>query len=327
MNADSPLLAAVGPANDPSPAHVLVVDDDAVTAAAVAATVGELGHRVTVCHGWTDALRAFGQSDVDLVLMDAVMPGVDGFRLTKLLRARSASYVPIVFLTALADRRAREHGLAAGADDFLAKPVDPLELKLRLTAMLRIRSLTRELEARSRALAKLASFDALTGVGNRRALDESLPRELATALQEERALSVLLMDLDHFKRVNDTFGHAVGDTLLASFGRLLGELTRGSDLAYRYGGEEFAIVAKDTPHQSAIQLGERIRAAFAVRSDQSTVCGPQTLSIGVCGTDQFRTGVDAQSLLAGADAALYRAKALGRNCVCRFDNRGDARVA
>ena len=310
-----------------APAHVLVVDDDAPTASHVAETVRALGHRVTVTLGWTEALRAFGRSDVDLVLMDAVMPGVDGFRLTRLLRARSASYVPIVFLTALSDTRAREQGIAAGADDFLAKPVDPLELKVRLTAMLRIRSLTRDLEARSRVLARLASVDALTGIGNRRSFDEALPRELAAPPGESGTVSLLLLDIDHFKRVNDTFGHTVGDALLGFFGRLLGELTRGSDSCYRYGGEEFAVLARGTSCNQALQLGERIRSAFAMRSDHATVAGPQSVSIGICGVDQFMHAIDAASLIAGADTALYRAKALGRNCVCRFDTRLDARVA
>jgi two-component system, cell cycle response regulator len=313
--------------DDAQPAHVLVVDDDAPTAARVAETVRALGHRVTVTLGWTEALRAFGRSDVDLVLMDAVMPGVDGFRLTRLLRARSASYVPIVFLTGLADTRAREQGIAAGADDFLAKPVDPLELKVRLTAMLRIRSLTRDLEARSRVLARLASIDALTGIGNRRSFDEALPRELATPSETGAPLSLLLLDIDHFKQVNDTFGHTVGDALLGFFGRMLGEATRASDACYRYGGEEFAVIARGTGYSQALQLGERIRSAFATRSDHATVAGPQSVSIGICSADQFSYAIESATLIAGADTALYRAKALGRNCVCRFDTRVDARVA
>lgn len=319
------MLTAV--ADPPNSAHVLVVDDDVATANAVAQTVRDLGHRVTVCNGWTDAVRAFGASDIDLVLMDAIMPGVDGFRLTKLLRARSTSYVPIVFLTGLSDRASREQGVAAGADDFLTKPVDPLELKVRLTAMLRIRWLTRDLEARTRALARLASVDALTGVGNRRSFDEALPRELGRATELGRPVSLLILDIDHFKRVNDTFGHTAGDDLLASFGRLLAEVTRSDDVAYRYGGEEFAIIARDTGYANALTLGERIRGAFAGLGERGGRAGPQTVSIGICGTDQFLHRVDAGALIAAADAALYRAKSLGRNCVCRFDARLDARVA
>lgn len=312
---------------DALPAHVLVVDDDAASASVIADTVGQLGYRVTVCHGWTDALRVFGQADVDLVLMDAVMPGVDGFRLTRLLRARSTSYVPIVFLTGLADRNARERGVAAGADDFLTKPVDALELKVRLTAMLRIRSLTRDLEARSRALARLATVDALTGVGNRRGFDEMLPRELRAVGNQSRSTALLLLDIDHFKAVNDNFGHTVGDALLGFLGQLLDQFAGGTTQCFRYGGEEFAILVRDTNSTTALELGERIRRAFAGQTGHATVAGPCTLSIGVVSSEQFGRLPDATAFVAAADAALYRAKALGRNCVCRFDARMDARVA
>lgn len=319
------LLPAVRP--DATPAHVLVVDDDPGSASAIANTVRDLGHRVTPCHGWTDALRVFTRGDVDLVLMDAVMPGVDGFRLTRLFRAKSTSYVPIVFLTGLADRLAREHGVAAGADDFLTKPVDVLELKVRLTAMLRIRSLTRDLEARGKVLARLATIDALTGVGNRRAFDEQLPRELRAIVPEAPPLALLLLDIDHFKRVNDTYGHTIGDALLGFLGKLLHDACSASTQAFRYGGEEFAILVRNTDASRSLAAGENIRDAFATRSTGATAAGAATLSIGVVSTDQFARVPDATSFVAAADAALYRAKALGRNCVCRYDARMDARVA
>ncbi|MBL8945052.1 MAG: diguanylate cyclase [Myxococcales bacterium] len=312
---------------DAPPAHVLVVDDDRASADVIAQTVSALGHRVTTCNGWTDALRVFGHSDVDLVLMDAIMPGVDGFRLTRLLRARSTSYVPIVFLTGLADRDARERGVSAGADDFLTKPVDPLELKVRLTAMLRIRSLTRDLEARSRALARLATIDALTGVGNRRAFDDMLPKELRAVGVQSRSAALLLLDIDHFKAVNDNFGHPVGDTLLAFLGQLLDQSSGGGTQCFRYGGEEFAILMRDTNATTALELGERIRRAFAKQSANASVAGGCTVSIGVASTEQFPRVPDGVAFIAAADAALYRAKALGRNCVCRYDARMDARVA
>lgn len=320
-------LVPPAPRAESTQAHVLVVDDDPGSAAAIASTVRDLGHRVTPCHGWTDALRVFTRGDVDLVLMDAVMPGVDGFRLTRLFRAKSTSYVPIVFLTGLADRQAREHGVAAGADDFLTKPVDALELKVRLTAMLRIRSLTRDLEARSKALAHLATVDALTGVGNRRAFDEQLPRELRNIGPDSRPTAMLFLDIDHFKRVNDTYGHTIGDALLGFIGQLLHEVSSSSTHCFRYGGEEFAILVRDTDASTSLEVGESIRGAFAARTVRATAAGAATLSIGVVSTDQFARVPDATSFVAAADAALYRAKALGRNCVCRFDARMDARVA
>src|SRR5688572_22004081 len=209
-------MVRLGMTDDVPPwrAHILVVDDDHLTASIIADTLKSWGHRPTVCNSWTEAVRVFGAGDVDLVLMDAVMPTVDGFKLTRMLRSRATTYVPIVFLTGLADHATREHGVEAGADDFLAKPLDPLELKVRLTAMLRIRALTRDLEAKTRALARLASVDGLTGVSNRREFDERLPEAIAKRRDGDPPLSLLLLDIDHFKAVNDTFGHAVGDHLL-----------------------------------------------------------------------------------------------------------------
>lgn len=310
------------PTSDPTPppsigtAHVLVVDDDEACAGAVESILGRLGHRFTWARGWTEALRAFSEADVGLVLMDAVMPTVDGFKLTKILRSRRRSYVPIVFLTSLADRATRMQCVTVAADDFLTKPVDPVELEVRLKATLRIRALTRDLEAQTRALTRLAAVDALTGVGNRRSLDERLPLEVDRTRREGKSLSVLLLDIDDFKRVNDTWGHGVGDALLATLGRLLGEVTRSCDLPYRYGGEEFVVVATHSTANQAAHLAERIRRAFALRTSETTACGTQTFSIGLCDLEPLPADATAAQLLSMADAALYRAKAGGKNCVC-----------
>jgi diguanylate cyclase (GGDEF)-like protein len=312
---------------EPTGSHVLVVDDEPVAAREVAAVVRGLGHRVTVSTSWTDALRCFSSEEVDLVLMDAVMPTVDGFKLTKIMRSRATTYVPIVFLTGLRDDATKAQCVAVGADDFLGKPIDPLELRVRLTAMLRIRSLTQDLEAKTRAMTRLASVDGLTGVGNRRSFDERLAEELDRSRISGKPVSLLLLDVDHFKRVNDNYGHAVGDAVLVSLGRLLSELTRACDVPFRFGGEEFAVVASGTHSRQAVYLGERLRSGFALRTRAATSCGPQTLSIGVCGTDQFHADVEPADLVGAADSALYRAKGSGRNCVRTFDIAVDRRAA
>lgn len=315
------LGAAMGldvPANDDGPATVLVVDDDALTANAIADIVRAMGHAATVATAWTAALRAFDAQRTDLVLMDAVMPTVDGFKLTRLLRARSDSYVPIVFLTALSDHAARHACVAAGADDFLSKPVDELELNLRMTAMLRIRSLTRRLEAQTATLAKLARFDALTGVGNRRTFDERLASEVARSRRHDRPLALVMMDLDHFKRVNDDYGHGAGDELLATFGNMLNDITRSCDFPCRYGGEEFAIIATETRTVDATQLGERVRTQFRERSRSVNAGGQRTVSIGVCGSDLLDGKLDGEAIKQAADTALYQAKQAGRDRVVAY---------
>lgn len=292
-------------------AKVLIVDDDALGASHVAAAVSDLGHEAIIATHWTEAMRSFGD-DVDLVLMDAVMPDVDGFKLTKILRGRASSYTPILFLTALGDVAAKELGVSVGADDFLTKPLDRVELRMRMTAMLRIRRLTQELEAQRRNYARLAHVDQLTGVPNRRSYDERLAAELALARVSGQPLSLLLVDIDHFKAVNDTHGHAVGDELLAFMGELLNETTRRDDWAFRYGGEEFVVLARDTERRAATILAERIRELFEARSPQ-TSAGARTCSIGVAIYDPELD--EAEDLFDTADANLYRAKRSGRNLV------------
>jgi len=292
----------------------LVVDDDISSARYLANQLGADGPEVELAHTWTDAIRKFGHGAFDLVMMDAVMPTVDGFKLTQMLRRRANTYVPVVFVTGLDNQRARERGLAAGADDMLSKPVDDLELRMRVTAMLRIRGLTTELEARHARLAQLAHSDALTGLGNRRSFDVQLEEELGRAARYHRPVSLIVADIDRFKLVNDNLGHAVGDELLRCLGELLGREVRAPDSAFRYGGEEFVLLAPETKSAGAARLAERVRAAFAEVS-KATSAGAQTISMGVADTELIDDSEDAAALFELADQALYRAKVLGRNRV------------
>jgi diguanylate cyclase (GGDEF)-like protein len=300
-------------------ALILIVDDEPLGARRVAEMVGELGHRALVAQSWTDAIRLFSGNPIDLVLMDAVMPTVDGFKLTRILRDQARSYVPIVFVTGLTDRSARERGVEAGADDLLMKPVDPVELRVRLTAMLRIRRLTQDLETKTRTLALLASTDSLTGLHNRRSLDERLPIELERANRYDRSVSLLMLDIDRFKLVNDAHGHEAGDEVLSFAGDLIRDVTRAADLSFRYGGEEFVVIAPETTAAHAGELGERLRVAFSSRSANVCRAGEQTVSVGVCATHQLLAPVELGTILRVVDAALYRAKQGGRNRVVVWD--------
>lgn len=314
------------PLRDLERANILVVDDDAATAEHTAVILRELGHVATVAHRWTDALRAFDPLGTDLVLMDAVMPNMDGLKLTRLLREQSQSYVPVVFLTGRRSTEMREQCINAGADDFLTKPVDRIELRVRLKAMLRIRALTRALEDKSRELERAARTDPLTGVGNRRIFDERLAAELARTVRHGRPLALLMFDLDHFKRVNDDFGHLVGDHLLELFGSILRKELRASDLPCRYGGEEFLVIAPETIVAQAQVVGDRIRLAFRDRSTEVAAGGVQTVSVGIAASDTVEPPLDAKALMAAADEALYRAKAGGRDRVELSPQPGTRRI-
>lgn len=299
-------------------ARVLVVDDDPSSARAVTQHLEELGMVVEIAHSWGAALKKYQSLQPDLVLMDAVMPDMDGFKLTHHLRARYRErYVPIVFLTGLDDLSARERGVMAGADDFLSKPVDPVMLRVRVRAMMRIRKLTAALEEKGRELEDLATRDQLSGVLNRRRFDESLVSEFNRSRRYDHSLSLLVCDIDHFKRINDDLGHSTGDEVIAFLGKLLTELKRGSDLAFRYGGEEFVLLLPETNPQNASALAERLRREFWTRSKQ-TSAGERTISIGVSGLEVLGTKAPAELLFRTADIALYRAKTGGRDRVCLF---------
>lgn len=297
------------------PAHILIVDDDPASGGAIEALASSFGHATTLVHAWTEAVRIFDSATTDLVLMDAVMPGVDGFKLTQILRSRSDQYVPIVFVTGLNDSRAKQHGVDAGADDFLCKPVDKFELSMRLTAMLRIRKLTAALEDKSRALERLATTDALTGLENRRRFDERIRSECARSHRYRTDLSLLMLDIDHFKAINDTFGHDVGDEVLSILGKTILDIIRKPDIAFRYGGEEFAILAPETTSHQGFFLGERLRKEFDRRTTECSA-GVQTLSIGISGANCVGSEVSESELFKAADTALYRAKSSGRDRTC-----------
>lgn len=313
-------------------ATILIVEDDVLSGQAVSLMVEQLGHRTRVANTWTTALEIFSNEDVDLVLMDAMMPAVDGFKLTKMMRQRSTSYVPVVFITALSDATSRRRGIECGGDDYLTKPVNEIDLKIRLMAMLRIRRLTRALEVRTRRLAHLANIDNLTGLLNRRSLEERLDQEVEQALMTSTPLSAMMIDLDHFKAVNDTHGHEVGDTVLACVSQVLDEEVRPTDLAFRYGGEEFIVLCPNTPKEVAMSTADRVVNSFRARTEETHALGEQTLSVGISSMDVLglshlsTSKENAKALLKAADDALYEAKAQGRDRAVVFTPKISLRV-
>jgi len=295
--------------------RILIVDDDRAVLAALEEMVRAHSYETITARTWSDALRAYRQSKPDMVLLDVMMPTIDGFKLARIIKNEDAErFVPIILITGLGDVESKRRGIASGADDFLTKPVSPLELELRLSSMLRIKELTDQIQLANDKLAELAATDPLTQLRNRRVIYEHLEREFARARRYDHPLSVFMMDIDHFKVVNDTYGHPVGDEVIRLVAKVLQDSTRETDLVGRYGGEEFIVLAPETDGESALIVGERIRSSVQKQSEEGVGIPAVTISIGVA-TTRAVEAAHFEDLIHLADEALYSAKKAGRNQV------------
>jgi two-component system, cell cycle response regulator len=294
-------------------ATILVIDDARGSRESLVEMVEALGHVAVAADNPLEGLRLVGEIKPSLVLLDVVMPRIDGYKVAAAIKAQPR-YVPVILLTALNDMESKRRGQAAGADDFLSKPVDRLELSIRIAAMLRIKALTDQLDAANRRLAELADLDGLTQIANRRRVEEYLKAEHERSRRYNRWLSVLLIDIDFFKRVNDTKGHGAGDGVLRVVARALAASLRQTDRVGRWGGEEFLVVAPEVDPTGAAALGERLRKIVAAQSAANEPHIAATISTGALAWDG-RAACDPAALVARADEALYAAKDAGRNCV------------
>jgi diguanylate cyclase (GGDEF)-like protein len=301
-------------ANSLQGARVLIVDDDALQCSHLAQVMRAWGAEPFTAETLADALRLHKEARPDLVLLDVMMPHVDGYKLAQMFK-RNATFVPVILLTALEDIDSKRRGLAAGADEFLTKPVNTLELQIRLSSMLRIKRLADELERVNKELAELATVDALTQVANRRAVEQRLLQEFHRARRYKHPFAVILVDIDHFKSVNDQYGHPVGDKVLVEVAAAIRQSTRDTDMVGRFGGEEFIVLAPETAMVAAEHLAERIRQLIAQRTTEKSDKGlpAVTASLGVATTELVVAGET--ELVGRADQALYRAKREGRNRV------------
>lgn len=296
--------------------NLLIADDDHVTRSILEGLLVRWGHEVIACADGTEAAAVIERDiPLDLAILDWVMPGMNGLEVLARIRQRKRpSYVYVILLTAKDDKADLIDALNAGVDEYLVKPFDALELKARLLVGQRIVALQRELLSARDTLAVQATHDMLTGALNRAGLHEVLERELARAEREGTPLALVMADVDHFKRVNDTKGHQAGDAVLRAVARRLAECLRPYDLIGRYGGEEFVIVLPGCDTARAAALAERLRACLetfriALPGGEAAV----TISLGVAAIT--REGATADILIHAADTALYRAKQKGRNRV------------
>ena len=299
--------------------RILLAEDEKVSAAALSGTLTSLGHQVTVA---TDGLAAWQMIQEDyfpVILSDWMMPGLDGPTLCRRVRAIGDSpYTYIIMITARNRRSDRMEGLRAGADDFLVKPFDAEELAARLEIARRLLSIQEQLERQNARLAELATTDDLTGLANRREFRRTIETSLALARLQGQPLSLILLDIDHFKDFNDTFGHQAGDEALRMLARALRSSCREHELAARFGGEEFAVVLLGAGPEEAWGSAERIRAALA---ESPWAHRPLTASFGIA-----TSGPEAScltELVERADAALYASKRAGRDRITHRDDVPD----
>jgi diguanylate cyclase (GGDEF)-like protein len=293
-------------------ARVLVADDSLVIRSVLRKQLEDYGHEVTEAVDGVEALRLVRERAPDIILLDVEMPNLDGHQVLAELRLHpETAEIPVVFLTGRSSTEDVVEGLRLGAHDYLGKPFEPAELLARVSAALRVKGLQDQLRARNAELEAISRTDALTGLPNRRHLQERLASTAAASRRQESPMAVLMVDVDHFKSVNDRFGHDAGDVVLKDVAATLHSACRGEDVAGRWGGEEFLIVAGTTAIDGAAVLAERVRRAIASAPVQVGDCSLEvTASIGVASGDG-----DIDELLRRADAALYEAKGGGRNRV------------
>ena len=249
----------------------------------------------------------------DLILLDIMMPGMDGYEVCRRLRQEPLTEnIPIIFVTALDEVESEEKGLELGAVDYIVKPISPLLVKLRVKNHIRLKQ-------QNDLLRNLATLDGLTGIPNRRRFDQYLEQEWQRSMRSGTFLSMVMMDIDFFKRYNDHYGHGAGDGCLRRVARALsGAVLRAVDLVARYGGEEFVCLLPDIDAGAAVVIGEKLRKAVAdlgIPHEYSQAAAYVTISLGVA-TMIPRREETSLALLEQADQNLYRAKEQGRNRLC-----------
>ncbi|HEX6534996.1 MAG TPA: diguanylate cyclase [Gemmatimonadaceae bacterium] len=310
------------------PPRVLIVDDHFDNVEVIRARLEAIGYRTECALDGEEALERVSQSPPDLILLDVMMPRLDGNEVARRIKAdKNLPFIPIIMQTALDSVEQKVEGLGAGADDYITKPINFAELEARVRSMLRIKALQDEVQKRERDLAsanaelrRMAVTDVLTGLFNRRHLEERLREMFDHSQRLHEPLAVVMFDLDHFKSVNDTHGHQAGDEVLRQLAGLLRESVREIDRIGRYGGEEFMAILPGTVLDAAVTFAERARQE--VEAHEFTFDGGslrRTLSCGVAAWPHPRIR-HRDELVKAADDALYVAKALGRNRVVRFDS-------
>ncbi len=300
------------------PRSALIIDDDNKIRAEVKRYLNQAG-LFDQYYEATDGIEGFKillNKDVDLILCDVVMPGIDGFKFLSMKKARPEfNDVPVIMLTGAEDVKLKIKGLEQGASDYITKPFDPGELIARVRVHFKIKALQEELRATNRRLEELSNTDGLTKLYNRRYFMELLELEFQRAQRYDSSMAFVMIDIDHFKDFNDTYGHLLGDKILIEISSILQENLRVHDMVGRYGGEEFALLTPETDDRGALVVAERYRRRIEdfvlVEEDKHLKV---TISLGIAFYPHPEIN-SVDDLIRLADNALYKAKRNGRNRV------------
>ncbi len=303
---------------------VVIADDDRATREELSRRLREEGLEVETFDSGQPVLDRVNRGGVDLVLLDVVMPGLSGFDCCRLVKTMTeASFLPVVMVTGKSDTESRIEGLRIGADDYVCKPFDDRELVARVQGMLRIKHKHEEVQRAKRQLEQLAIQDELTDLYNYRYLHTRLAEEFKRSERYRDPLACAMVDIDHFKAVNDQHGHDVGDLVLAEVARRLRGAVREIDVVARYGGEEFLLVLPSTHFSGALTVADRVWRAVGSSPfvGEGSASMKVTVSVGVA-LYPSRDVKTKDQLIKAADRALYKAKSEGRNRICVFQHQG-----
>lgn len=304
---------------NPKPPIILVADSDESMRQLLRRAMEAQGYQVVEAGNTSECLAAYTRFSPHIVLLDAAMPIVDGFTCcTQLKKLPGGDRTPVLMMTALEERESVDRAFEAGATDYVTKPIYWVVLLQRLRRLVEQSQLYQQLEAANRELQRLENKDSLTKLANRRQFDEYLEQEWERLTRTQSPLSLILCDVDFFKRFNDTYGHLAGDFCLQQIAGALSRATkRSADLVARYGGEEFAVILSNTVGDVALQVAEDIRnavKALEIPHERSLVSEYITLSLGVT-TRVPSVDTKLPELIAAANEALYQAKQQGRDRV------------
>ncbi len=301
-----------------SDVNILIVDDDVAIIKAMDQYIKKSGYNAFTVSSAEEATEFLKKTTPQIVVTDIMLPGKNGLELTQEIKEKHQD-VAVIVMTGYSADFSYEKAISKGADDFVFKPIRLDELILRLKRVLKEQEFEKEREAMLDELKTLAITDGLTRLYNSRHFYSHLEVELDRANRYDRPISLLLLDVDHFKEYNDNYGHLEGDKILFNFGKIIKECLRKMDSAYRYGGEEFTVILPETDGPEAVPVAQRIRKLLE-KQKYSPVPGKKVMVTVSIGVTQYHSGEDLTQFVQRSDKAMYASKQKGRNKVTYFDS-------